>query len=165
MKPAWVTLICGFLLLIPAWVGLHLFGVTMLLSPLPALTIIPAFLLDAMHLQAAALVIPVILFFAWNPGLFRGTETIPRRTYVLFAIATVLSTIWFVGSWKYGLQYQGRTYTYLICALNAAWLSGLGVFLFLRRKYDPSFASNLAFHLLFFAWLGWYAFPYLGELP
>jgi hypothetical protein len=165
MKPIWATLICGFLLLVPAWVGLSLFNVSMFLSPLPALTIIPTFLLDAMHLQAVAVVIPTILFFSWNPGLFQGSHLIPKRTYVLFLIMAVMSVIWFIGSWKYGLQYQGPTYTHLICALNVAWLAGLGVFLFLRRKSDPSFASNLAFHLLFFAWLGWYAFPYLGELP
>jgi hypothetical protein len=165
MKSTWATLICGFLLLIPAWVGLNLFNVSMFLSPLPALTIIPTFLLDAMHLQGIAVAIPSILFFSWNPSLFRGSDTMPKRSYALFAIATVLSVIWFIGSWKYGLQYQGPTYTHLICALNVVWLAGLGVFLFLRRKSDPSFASNLAFHLLFFAWLGWYAFPYLGELP
>jgi hypothetical protein len=165
MKPIWATLICGFLLLIPAWVGLNLSNVSMFLSPLPALTIIPTFLLDAIHLQAIAVVIPAILFFAWNPGLFKGSNLIPKRTYLLFLIMAALSVVWFIGGWKYGLQYQGPTYTHLICALNVAWLAGLGAFLFLRRKSDPSFASNLAFHLLFFAWLSWYAFPYLGELP
>jgi hypothetical protein len=165
MKPIWATLICGFLLLIPAWVGLNMFNVSMFLSPLPALTIIPTFLLDAMHLQAVAMVIPAILFFAWNPGLVQGSHLIPKRTNVLFLIAAVLSVIWFIGGWKDGLHYQGPTYTHLICALNVAWVASLGAFLFLRRKSVPSFASNLTFHMLFFAWLGWDAFPYLGELP
>jgi hypothetical protein len=30
---------------------------------------------------------------------------------------------------------------------------------------SKSFASNLIFHWLLFAWLGWFAFPYLGESP
>jgi hypothetical protein len=165
MKPAWVTLISGLLLLIPASVGLFLTGVPTLLCPLPYLTVVPAFLLSSIHLERAASVIPAILFFAWNPSLFRGSSTIPKRTYVLFVIVAVMSVIWFIAGWKYGLQYQNPTYTHYICVLNIAWIAGLGIFLFLRRKSDPSFTSNLAFHLLFFAWLGWYAFPYLGELP
>jgi len=165
MKPAWVTLISGLLLLIPASVGLFLTGIPALLCPLPCLTVVPAFLLSGMHLEHAAVVIPVILFFAWNPSLFRGSSTIPKRTYVLLVIAAVISVIWFIAGWKDGLQYQGPTYMHYICVLNIAWLVGLGAFLLLRRKSDSSFASNLVFHLLFFAWLGWYAFPYLGELP
>lgn len=165
MKAARVTLISSLLLLIPASVGLFLTGTPTLLCPLPCLTVVPAFLLSGIHLEHAAVVIPAILFFAWNPSLFRGSSTIPKRTYLLFVFATVLSVIWFIGGWKYGLQYQGPTYTHLICALNVAWIAGLGVLLFRLRKLDPSFASNLAFHLLLFTWLGWYAFPYLGELP
>jgi hypothetical protein len=165
MKPTWVTLISGLVLVIPATIGLFLTGVPTLLCPLPYLTVVPALLLSGMHLQYAAVLIPVILFFAWNPGLFRGSSTIPKRTYILFVIAAVMSVIWFIPGWKYGLQYQGPTYTHYICVLNIAWIAGIGVLLFLRRNHHPSFASNLAFHLLFFAWLGWYAFPYLGELP
>jgi hypothetical protein len=105
MKPAWVTLICGLLLLIPAAAGLFLTGVPTVLIPLPALTIVPAFLLDALHLQAVAVVIPTILFFVWTPGLFRGSKAMPKRTYVLFVITTVLSVIWFIGGWKYRLRY------------------------------------------------------------
>jgi drug/metabolite transporter (DMT)-like permease len=165
MRPTWVTFISGLLLLIPATLGLFLTGVPTVFCPLPALTILPLFLFGDMHVQFVPVVIPLILFFVWNPDLFRGGGTIPKRTHILFVFATVLSVIWFIGGWNYGLQYQGPTYTHLICALNVAWIAGLGVLLFRRRKLDPSFASNLVFHLLFFAWLSWYAFPYLGELP
>ena len=78
----------------------------------------------------------------------------PKRTYTLFVIAAVLSVIWFIRGWKYGLQYEGPTFTHFICAVNIVWVVGLGVLLFLRQKVNPSFISNLAFHLLFFAWLG-----------
>lgn len=165
MKLTWVTLISGLLLLIPATIGLFLTGVPTLLCPLPYLTVVPAFLLSSMHLEHAAVLIPVILFFAWNPSLFRGSSTIPKRTYVLFVIATVMSVIWFIVGWNYGLQYQSPTYTHYICVLNIAWIAGIGALLLLRQKRNPSFASNLVFHLVLFAWLGWYAFPYLGELP
>jgi len=165
MKPTWVTLISGLLLLIPSTVGLFLTGVPTLLCPLPCLTVVPAFLLSSMHLEHAAILIPLILFFAWNPSLFRGSSTIPKRTYILFVTATVMSVIWFIVGWKYGLQYQGPAYTHYICVLNIAYIAGIGATLLLRRNRNPSFAFNLLFHLAFFAWLGWYAFPYLGELP
>ena len=76
-----------------------------------------------------------------------------------------MSVIWFIVGWNYGLHYQGPTYTRFICALNFVWIVGLGALLFLRRKSNPSFTFNLVFHLLLFTWLGWCAFPYLGELP
>jgi hypothetical protein len=36
---------------------------------------------------------------------------------------------------------------------------------FIWAKRQPSFGRNLLAHWLLFVWLGWYAFPYLGELP
>ena len=161
MKPSWVTVLSGLMLLIPASVGLFLTGVPTLLCPLPFLTVVPAFLLANMHLELAAVLIAAILFFTWNPGLFQGHCLIPKRTYGLLLIAVILSLMWFIAGWKY----QGRTDTHLISAINVVWLTGFGAFLFLRRKFTSSFANNLVLHLLFFAWLGWYAFPYLGELP
>jgi hypothetical protein len=165
MRPALVTLIFGLLLLIPATVGLFLTGVPTLLCPLPYLTVVPAFLLSGMHLERSVIAIPMIFFFAWNPSLFLGGSAIPKRTYILFVIATVMSVIWFIVGWKYGLEYQGPAYTHYICLLNIFWIAGIDILLLLRRRSNPSFASNIILHFVLFAWLGWYAFPYLGELP
>lgn len=99
----------------------------------------------------------------WNPGLFRGSADIPRRSWLLLAVLTVLTAVYFVGSWHYGLEYQGKRFTYGICALNAGWLVLLWT-AFMWRRNKPSFAKNLILHWLLFTWLGWYAFPYLGEL-
>jgi hypothetical protein len=51
-----------------------------------------------------------------------------------------------------------------ICAINVAWLVSLWTILYSASKMR-SFKTNLLFHAVLFAWLAWYAFPYLGELP
>jgi signal transduction histidine kinase len=59
-------------------------------SPLPALTVWPAFALSVfLHLWYAAPAVPVLLFFFWLPGLFFGDGKIPNRTYALLAVAAV----------------------------------------------------------------------------
>jgi hypothetical protein len=162
-KSSALPLSAGFSLLLPAYTGLLLAGVSTLLCPLPFLTVTPAFILSSQFSHAAVL-IPPLLFFAGNPGLFKGQMQVPNRSLVLLMIATAFSVIWFAESWKYGIEYQGRHYTHAICGLNGIWLAALWIMLASRWHRD-SFAGNLLLHWLLFAWLGWYAFPYLGELP
>jgi hypothetical protein len=165
MKFNWITLLSGMALLAPAWIGLFLSGVPTVFAPLPALTVIPAFLLVSGHLTFVAVTIPTLLFFAWHPALFKGSNIFPKRTYVLFTAVAVLNAICFIGGWKFGLEYQGARYTYAVCAINVAWTAGLGMLLWRCRRITMSFTYNLVVHWLLFAWLAWYAFPYLGELP
>jgi hypothetical protein len=160
-KAAPVTFLAGMALLIPASLGLKDIGPT-ILSPLPALTILPAFLLQ---LRNVAMVIPMLLFFAWRPGLFLGEGEIPKRSYALLAVAIVLSIIWFVGGWKFGMEFQGARYTYAVCIVNLVWACVLALAFVANWKKESSFKTNLILHWLLFAWLAWYAFPYLGELP
>ncbi len=167
MKTEVLTSVAGGALLGPAYVGLFLTGIPTLLCPLPFLTVTPAFILSSLWAGGAtraAALIPSLLFFAWNPTLFRGQAQVPKRSWVLLAITTLLSLLWFVESWKYGLEYQGRRYTYQICIVNGLWLVVLWA-LFATYSRRTSFVGNLLLHWLLFAWLGWYAFPYLGELP
>jgi hypothetical protein len=107
MNAEFITVLAGMSLLVPAWIGRFLIGIPVVISPKPALTIIPAFYLDQVPLGRAVVLIPTLLFFAWNPGLFKGNCKIPIRTPVLFLLAGTLDVIWFVGGWNYGLQYQG----------------------------------------------------------
>ena len=164
MKSGPLTLAAGCGLLVPTSLGIFLTGVPTILCPCPILTALPALVLVSSNLYWVAPLLPVLLFFAWNPGLFRGQEHVPKRSFVLLIVATALSVIWFVGGWKYGLEYQGRQHTYTICAINSAWLLVLWI-KFIRRWRGVSFAENLWLHWMLFAWLAWYAFPYLGELP
>src|SRR5229473_7558055 len=118
MKSGPLTRIIGLSLLFPASVGLLSARLPTVLCPFPVLTVIPAFLLSSLRLPMAAVIVPVLLFFVWNPGAFRGDSEIPKRSYVLLALATVLSVVWFVFGWKYGLEYQGARYAYVVCYAN-----------------------------------------------
>jgi hypothetical protein len=149
-----------------AWVGSFSNGVPSLICPLPMVTILPAFFLalPASHLPPwIAVFVPVVLFLSWNPGMFRGHVEIPKRSWALLALLTALSVAYFLGTWKYGYQYQGPAHTITVCAVNIVWIALLWLIL-CRLSSHSSFAANLLFHGILFTWLAWYAFPYLGEL-
>jgi hypothetical protein len=161
MKSSTLTCIFGLSLLIPASLGLILTNIPTVLCPFPFLTVLPAFIFSS----RVAVIVPVLLFFAWIPRAFQGDAKIHRRSYVLLAVATILSVAWFVSGWHYGLKYQGDRYTHIVCIVNATWLAFLWVIFALYWKRETTLKINLLLHWILFAWLAWYAFPYLGELP
>jgi hypothetical protein len=126
---------------------------------------VPAFVLSFQHLEDAAIALPSLLFVAWNPGLMRGQVNVPKRSYVLMTVLTILSVFYFVMGWKLGVEYEGIEYTRAVCLINVAWIALLTLAFVRARKTRPSFMSNVLLHWALFAWLAWYAFPYLGELP
>jgi hypothetical protein len=165
-KKIWLTtLLVGFSLFVPAWLGLFSAGSPTVICPLPALTVLPAFYLPFRALLKCVALLPTVLFFIWNPGLFEGGEEIPQRSYALFVGSILLSVIWFLMGWSYGLRYQGPQYVHFIGSINVVWCVVIGAFMLIRWKKKPSFKASIVFHWMLFAWLGWYAFPYLGELP
>jgi hypothetical protein len=164
-KSAVAAGMAGLGLLIPASMGLFVSNVPTILCPFPALTVIPAFFLSDRYFWRAAVLVPVLFFFVWHPGLFRGETKIPKRSYGLLLVAILLGIADFVTSWNWGLHYQGIRYLRVVCAVNVAWAAFL-VFAFARSWKAPStFRSNLFLHWMLFAWLAWFAFPYMGELP
>ncbi len=165
LKSAAITAASGLGLLVPAAIGLNDNGPT-ILGPLPALTVLPALALASWdrHIWKAAMAVPMLLFFFWLPGLFHGEDKIPKRSYALLAIATVLSVLWFIAGWKYGLDYQGARFTYTVGIVNLAVVSSLAVAFLKIRKGKSSFKTSLILHWILFAWLAWYAFPWLGEM-
>jgi hypothetical protein len=160
-----IAIIFGLSLVLLAWVGLFSAGVPTLYCPMPTMTVVPAFVLSSVRLQTAAVLIPTLFFFLWNPGLIVGQQsTMPKRTVGLVALLSVLTIMDFVLEWRYGMQYQGTDHTIAVYTINVLWLAVIwwAVIHALRR---PSFWANLLSHWALFAWLGYYAFPYLGELP
>jgi hypothetical protein len=134
---------------------------------MPTVTVLPAFFLASLPSQPPywlAIFVPALLFFAWNPRLFRGESQIPKRSWLLLIALSFLTGAYFIGSWTYGIHYQGREHTVAICAINVAWLVILWAMLCISSRL-ASFKANLFFHAMLFSWLAWYAFPYLGELP
>lgn len=159
------TLLASVSLLIPAAAGLLTSGIPRTYCPLPMLTIVPAFVLSVHHLENLAITLPSLLFLVWSPGLMRGQANVARRSHRLLAVLTLLSVYYFVTGWKLGVEYQGIEYTRAVCFINIVWVALLTTAFVRVRKTGPSFRSNLVLHWTLFAWLAWYAFPYLGELP
>jgi hypothetical protein len=158
-----LTIFAGWSLILPAALGLFLTGVPTIFCPLPILTVLPALVFSP--LAPVVVVIPTLLFSAWNPALFRGVPAPPKRSYILFGALVVLSVVYFVDGWGDGVHYEGRIYTRAIAIANGIWIALLTFLFVLSRVRKSSFVFNLTLHWLLFAWLAWYAFPYLGELP
>jgi hypothetical protein len=163
-NPKIVTWAAGFSLIIPAFIGLPPAGGPTLLRPLPALTVLPALILSYMHCGELAIGLPSLLFLAWNPQLLRGETTPPKRSYILLGLLVVLSVIFFWSSWQWGIQYQGRRFTIGMILINFGWIVGLGAGFWFCRKLSASYLGSLILHWLLFAWVAWYAFPWLGEM-
>lgn len=161
-KSVVATVVVGLSLLVPSCIGLLISRAPTALSPFPAVTAIPALFLSS---RVVAVALPSLLFFVWNPGLFRGQSRIPKRSRWLLAILSILSVAWFVVGWTYGSQYQGMRYVYEVGIINLVIIAFVGTAVSRYTKDASSFKLNLALHWLLFAWLAWYAFPYLGELP
>jgi hypothetical protein len=156
-----LTLLAGLSLLVPVLFWRFSGEGPTVLYPFPALMFIPALF----GLRQTAVAVPVVRFFVWNQALFQGDAVVPKRSYVLLLIATLLNILWFVVGWKDGLAMQGAKYNYSVCAVNIAWIAALWMLFARCRKTEPLFESNLLFHWMLFAWLAWYAFPFFGELP
>jgi hypothetical protein len=157
MKSNGLTLLAGLSLLLPALFFFN--GQDSILYPHPCLVLVPMFF----GLRWAAFAVPTLLFFVWNPGLFRGDAEIPKRSYVLLLVATVVNALWFVLGWNDGLAVQGARYTYAVCMVNFALVVLLIVIFARCWKAEPSFKVNLLVHWLLFVWLAWYALPFFGE--
>lgn len=166
-KTTFLTLLAGLCLLLPSYFGSE--SQVFLLNPEPLLPGIfhatCEWLLDYRRVEAesATVMLPMLLFFAWNPCLLSGEAKTPRRTYLLVAAVIVLSLVDLAASWRYGLEYQGIRYTLSVDAINLSWIAILCFLSFRNWKGEPSFLTNLALHWVFFAWIAWYAFPWLGE--
>jgi hypothetical protein len=159
MKSNRLTSLAGVSLLTPVFFWLLSSKGPTVLYPFPALVLVPGLF----HLRWAAVAVPMVLFFVWNPGLFRGDVKVPKRSYVLLMVTTLMSILWFVVGWRDGLAVQGAPYNYSVCTINIVWIALLWVMFAHSRKAEPSFRTNLLLHWILFAWFAWYAFPFFGE--
>jgi hypothetical protein len=113
------------------------------------------------HILAALPV--VILFLVWSIHLMRRKPRIPRRSEVLYATVILLSVIYFASAWGGGAQRQGLFHTSILLLMNVGF-AALTSFILFKNRLAPKYSSSLAFHAILFSWLGWCAFPWLGEL-
>jgi hypothetical protein len=105
----------------------------------------------------------VILFLVWSIHLMRRKPHIPTRSVVLYAAVILLSVIYFASAWGGGVQRQGLFHTSILLLMNVGF-AALTSFILFKNRLAPKYSSSLAFHAILFAWLGWCALPWLGEL-
>jgi hypothetical protein len=105
-----------------------------------------------------------IFFLIWTYPTTWLDPVPPKRTVLLSVVMIVISAVSIAFGYSYGLEYQGDDYTLKVSVVSiASWIGILTLaFLAMRNKTR---AWNVAYHLFFFAWLAWYAIPYMGELP
>ena len=138
------------------------------LSPFPKSVIFFDYILfDSIHFHAyakclAALVIPMA-FALWSIPLLWGQTRIPIRSKILTVVLALMSVLYLAGTWSEGIQYHGVLHTILMYLFNALFCALLFT-IAMRNSRNLAYASNYLFHWILFAWLGWVAFPYLGEL-
>ena len=118
----------------------------------------PLALLYFIGLGPLALGVPVVAFWCWGLPLFWGAKEFPARSVVLAVAAIASSAIWLV------VGDASKYYSWLFFALSGGLLVlTIAAVAWCRRR--PSFPANLAGHALLFAWLGSFAFPWVGEVP
>ena len=121
-------------------------------SPMPL-----AFLYFA-GLGPLAFGIPVVAFWFWGLPLFRGASAFPVRSLGLTAVALASSVTWLA------LGGASRYYTWPFFAVSGGFVL-LGAVAIVSCRNRPSFVANVLGHALLFAWIGSFAFPWLGEVP
>ena len=97
---------------------------------MPTLTVHSFFALLSLHLQNAAILVPTLIFFLWNPGLLICRETnVSKRALGRIAALMALTIVEFGADWgadwREGLHYQGVHPTVAVSWINALWLTGL----------------------------------------
>lgn len=152
-----------------AWLGVAFWNGVNVWSPAPMLMIGPAWLLGQAVLddsEAGPRLIPllggIVFLVLASPVLGRSRAVWPMAVFVGALAAG--SVAFFVGSWSYGLEYQGLSYTVNVFAINVVFGAG-SVWLALQAKRTRAYWYRYAATLVSCMWFVWFAFPWLGETP
>ena len=156
-----LVIVLGLSLILLAWIGLFSSGIPAVWCPMPLLTVLPAFALS----PRIAIFGPMLFFFIWNLEFVVSYQpSLPKRTISFLGVLSALTIVYFFFVWEDGLRYQGVEYTKTIVGINTLFLTGLW-YAVIHACRRPSYRAILLTHWLLFVWLGWCAFPFLGELP
>ena len=145
-------------------IGMFGNGCPNVVSPGPLTLIVPGF----MGVPVSTLpVIAAFLFVAWEMPLMLNRPSrsaFPIRTWVLVAVAGILSAICFRTGWVDGERYEGLAFTSACATLSGCMFIAIVIAGWIaagRRTLLPRILGEA----LVFVWLFTYAFPYLGETP
>ena len=139
-----------------------------LYSPYSFTVVAPAIFSSSLNLSPlfyrTASVLPlVVLFLLWCFSFVKPPFKITLVQKIISGLFITLSALFNASSFSYGIKYQGELHTYLMYSYNIIIILCLSVILWKNAK-NPSLNSCIGFGVLLFAWLGWAAFPWLGEL-
>jgi hypothetical protein len=158
----------GFLVVLVSGALTMTAGYPQIYSPYSFTVVIPVFMLYALALPGPLLLLlaslPNALFFLLST---RSTAyenlKISRLLTGISALLVSLSVIFLFVSYDYGVQYQGLHHTLFMYLFNGIFIFSL-IATFIANNRKPSVNKSLVFRVLLFCWLGWCAFPWLGEL-
>lgn len=104
-----------------------------------------------------------LLFLASTIPIMRGNVKVSRILIGISVLLMLLSIGYLFTSYSYGIRYQGLRYTVSIYLFNAI-LIGLIATVLVKNYRKPTINNSLFYSSLLFGWLGWCAFPMLGEM-
>ena len=156
---------CSALVMFSGWLSVRPEGPT-IVSPNNLLIAIPASIMHVYwgHYSDGVIVILLgILFLVWSLPAFRSPSIVPVRSIILLGCGILLSGVSIVCGWSYGLKWQSRDYMIGVACVNLFAWSVLAA-LTIAGRTRQTYSINIAFHILLFIWLSWYAMPWTGEM-
>lgn len=139
-----------------------------LYSPYSFSVVIPVLFISELGLSRIAMYIlaampTVTLYLIGSFFFINKSLKISKPTIVVSLILITLSIVFNIYGYEYGIKYQGWLHTIVMYAYNISFLIALS-FVYKSNKTNPKLNNCLGFNVLLFSWLGWSAFPWLGEL-
>jgi len=137
-------------------------------SPFSLPTVLPMFLvyssgISGMTLSFVAAIPNALVFLISTLSLTEQDSKLTKPFTIFCGIIILFSIVFFVFTFSYGVIYQGLRHTLLMCIFSGTFIVAIFVAYKLNNQ-KPNINNALAFRVLFFSWVGWVSFPWLGEM-
>ena len=131
-------------------------------SPFPLLVILPVFFDCPVSLVSAG---AGCAFALTQLAHFRAA---PKKSLnvgftIALVLTTLLTTVSIVAGWSYGIEYQGLRYCVVVTIANALFTFANWGLWWVAQTAGRS-RAQVVFAFTLFAWMFWYALPYMGEI-
>jgi hypothetical protein len=163
-----IKIYLGFLVVLSTGALTMTAGYPQIYSPYSFTVVIPVFMLYALAVPSPLLLLlaslPNAIFFLLSTrSTAHDNFKISRLFTSISVLLVLLSVIFLFVSYDYGVQYQGLHHTLFMYLFNGIFICSL-ITAYIANNRKPSMNNSLVFRVLLFCWLGWCAFPWLGEL-
>ncbi|WP_061298696.1 hypothetical protein [Leptospira borgpetersenii] len=86
-------------------------------------------------------------------------SSIPKHILVFAKLVFIFSTLYFITFWKVGVANRGGSFmNHVFFFYVFGWVLIFSIYIYNRKR--KTLISNYLFHLLFFVWFLWRAFPW-----